>query len=77
MIEGSPAQNDLLGSAGEVVGIGDPQATAGACTSLLGDRETWLAAQAVGLARVQQFYAEDLMFSRYREIYSEAGGWPA
>ena len=77
MIEGAPDEGDALGSAGEVVGISDPMATASACTSLLTNRERWDAAQAVGLQRVQQFYSESLMFDRYKQIYAQAGGWPA
>ncbi len=75
MIDGAPDQGDELGSAGEVVGIGNPQATAEACVRLLTDQSYWTSAQEVGLQRVQQFYAEDLMFKKYREIYAEAGGW--
>ncbi len=72
MIDGSPDQGDELGSAGAVVGIGSPQATAQACVDLLANPERWKAAQKVGLARVEQFYSEELMFSRYRTIYEEA-----
>lgn len=76
MIDGAPEEGDDLGSAGAVVGIGSPQATASACVELLTNEQSWHAAQAVGLARVEQFYAEGLMFDRYRSIYAEAGGWP-
>lgn len=72
MIEGSSEQDKVLGLAGEVVSIADPQATAGAIMRLLGSPERWQKAQAVGLQRVQQYYSDQLMFERYRQLYRTA-----
>jgi len=60
-----------LGAAGRVVGIADPQAFAEAAIDLL-QPENWHAAQAAGIARVEKYYADHMMFDRYREVYDRA-----
>ena len=72
LIEGGSAEDRSLGRAGEVVAIADPQATARAVLELLRDSERWQRAQASGLARVNRYYGEDLMLTRYRDLYSAA-----
>lgn len=80
MIEGGSAEDRDLGSAGEVVAIADPQATARAILQLLRNPARWQAAQAVGLERVGRYYDEALMLERYRRLYRDAmegARWPA
>jgi glycosyltransferase involved in cell wall biosynthesis len=74
MIEGGTPEDRDLGRAGEVVAIADPQATSRAIIDLLRDPQRWQQAQASGLARVTQFYSEDLMLKRYRDLYHAAMG---
>ncbi|MFL9925604.1 GT4 family glycosyltransferase PelF [Herbaspirillum lusitanum] len=61
-----------LGAAGEVVGIAEPQALASAAVGLLTDPQRWHAAQAAGIARVERYYTQDMMFGAYRSLYHEA-----
>lgn len=72
LIEGLDAEDKALGSAGAVVSIADPQALADAALALLKDETRWHAASRAGIARVERYYTDDLMFGRYRSIYEEA-----
>lgn len=63
---------DPAHAAGRVVPIADPAATAAAILELLTDREAWESARAVGIARVDNQYSEQLMLERYEHLYSEA-----
>ncbi len=72
LIEGYSEADKGLGSAGTVVNIADPTATAKACIDLLTNKERWLQAQTSGLQRVTQFYTEQLMFDRYKDLYQQA-----
>jgi len=72
LIEGGSAEDRSLGRAGEVVAIADPQATARAVLDLLRNPDRWKAAQASGLARVNRYYGEYLMLTRYRDLYRAA-----
>lgn len=72
LIEGGPEEDRALGSAGATVAIADPQASARAILDLLGNPERWQQAQQSGLARVTNFYTEELMFQRYRDLYNDA-----
>lgn len=72
LIEGYSEDDKALGHAGATVSIADPIATATECVRLLTDEEAWKTAQQAGLARVQQFYTEDLMYERYRGLYDQA-----
>ena len=72
LIYGLDAADQALGAAGRVVGIADPQALADAALELLGDAARWHAAQAAGIARVETYYTDDMMFARYRAIYDRA-----
>jgi len=78
LIEGGDQDGDReLGSAGAVVGISDPTATANACLELFQNPDKWEAAQKAGLARVQNYYTETLMYDRYRKLYQDALQWQA
>ena len=72
LIEGGSEEDKALGSAGEVVPIADPDATARAALRLLTDSERWHDAQRIGLERVEMFYTHKMMFDKYRDVYSEA-----
>jgi glycosyltransferase involved in cell wall biosynthesis len=72
LIEGIEGDDRALGSAGAVVEIADPAATARAALDLLRDRDRWQAAQRAAIARVQRYYTEDTMLGRYRAIYEDA-----
>jgi glycosyltransferase involved in cell wall biosynthesis len=65
-------EDEALGAAGRVVGIADPQALADAALELLNDGAAWQAAQQAGIARVERYYSDALMFDRYRAVYDEA-----
>jgi hypothetical protein len=72
LIEGHGDEDRALGSAGAVVRIADPQALAEAALPLLTDPARWQAASRAGIARVERFYTQPLMFDRYRALYAEA-----
>lgn len=71
LVYGLDEADQALGAAGRVVGIADPQALAEAAMELL-ESENWYAAQAAGIARVEKYYADYMMFDRYREVYDKA-----
>lgn len=71
LVYGLGEEDRALGAAGRVVGIADPQAFAEAAIELL-QPENWHAAQAAGIARVEKYYADYMMFDRYREVYDKA-----
>lgn len=72
LIYGGSAEDQALGSAGAIVPIADPDATARAMLRLINNPKRWHAAQAVGLERVQRFYTQKMMFDAYRRIYTKA-----
>lgn len=72
LIEGLDADDRALGRAGAVVNIADPQALADAAVALLSDPAAWQAASAAGIARVERYYTDDLMFAHYRRVYENA-----
>ncbi|HEX5359506.1 MAG TPA: GT4 family glycosyltransferase PelF [Fluviicoccus sp.] len=72
LVEGLDGPDRQLGPAGRVVGIADPQALAEAVIALLDDEAAWREAQAAGIARVERYYTQDLMFAAYREVYGTA-----
>lgn len=72
LIHGLSEEDQALGAAGEVVGIAQPQALADAALKLLTDPQRWRAAQAAGIARVERYYTQDMMFGAYRQLYEEA-----
>ncbi len=72
LIHGLDEQDQALGSAGSVVRIADPEALALACIDLLSDNGRWTSAQQAGIARVERYYTQDMMFGYYRELYNTA-----
>ena len=72
LIEGIREDDRAIGASGFVVPIASPELTAQAAISLLGDEDRWRAAQAAGIARVERYYTQPLMFGAYRQIYQDA-----
>jgi glycosyltransferase involved in cell wall biosynthesis len=80
LIEGRDDTDRALGSAGEIVRISDPAATAQAVLNLLRSETAWKSAQKAGMARVERFYTDDVMLAQYRAMYqvhTEPSQWPA
>src|SRR5207245_743637 len=71
LLHGLGEEDKALGHAGEVVGIAEPEALARAAVALLSDTQRWHAAQAAGIARVERYYTQELMFSEYRSLYQK------
>ena len=72
IIEGGSADDRALGSAGAVVSIANPEATAEAAVALLADESRWKSAQQAGIQRVKTFYTQRSMLDSYRTTYREA-----
>ena len=72
LLYGLSDEDQALGAAGEVVGIAEPQALARAAVNLLQDTERWHAAQAAGIARVERYYTQEMMFADYRILYQKS-----
>jgi len=71
LVYGLSEEDRALGPSGRIIGIADPQAFADAAIDLL-QENNWLAAQAAGISRVEKYYADYMMFDRYREVYDRA-----
>jgi glycosyltransferase involved in cell wall biosynthesis len=71
LIFGAGPEDEAIGAAGDVVRIADPQGLADACVRLLGDRTRWEAASKAGIARVERFYTQPMMFDAYRALYRD------
>ena len=74
LIYGFGPEDEALGAAGRVVGIADPAALADAAVELIGKPEVWRATRAAGIARVERYYADSMMFGAYRQVYDKALG---
>ena len=61
-----------MGPSGATVNIADPQALADAAVALLADGEAWQAASRAGIARVERYYTDRMMFDRYQQVYDGA-----
>ena len=72
LIEGLEPEDRALGACGRVVGIANPAALADAALELLQSPEAWQAASAAGIARVERYYSDHLLFDRYRQVYDRA-----
>ena len=72
LVEGLDAADRALGVSGAIVNIADPQALADAALALLKDDAAWQAASLAGIARVERYYTDDMMFGRYRKVYTAA-----
>jgi glycosyltransferase involved in cell wall biosynthesis len=74
LVYGLAPEDVALGPSGDIVRIADAPALAHAAVNLLSDPARWRAAQAAGIARVERFYTQDLMFGQYRRLYRGALG---
>ena len=74
LLEGVGDEDRARGSAGILVDIASPEATARAAISLLRDPARWYAAQAAGIRRAEAAYGDERMLQRYRRIYETALG---
>jgi glycosyltransferase involved in cell wall biosynthesis len=72
LVDGLDDEDRALGSSGRVVRIADPEALADAALELLQSPASWRQASAAGIARVERYYRDDLMFQRYRAVYRTA-----
>ncbi|MBL9007044.1 MAG: GT4 family glycosyltransferase PelF [Myxococcales bacterium] len=72
IIYGATAEDRALGSAGAVVSIAHPDATAEAAVSLLQDPARWQEAQRAGIQRVERSYTQQDMLKSYRRTYHAA-----
>ena len=77
LIYGFGPEDEALGAAGRIVGIADPAALADAAVELIGNVDAWRAARAAGIARVERYYADSMMFGAYQKVYDRALGLPA
>jgi glycosyltransferase involved in cell wall biosynthesis len=73
IIEGNGPEDRLLGTAGAVVPIANPEATASAALALVNDGERWRAAQSAGIHRVERYYSQSKILAQYRQMYCDAG----
>jgi glycosyltransferase involved in cell wall biosynthesis len=74
LVFGLEPDDVALGPSGDIVRIADAPALAHAAVNLLSDPVRWKAAQAAGIARVERFYTQELMFGQYRALYRGALG---
>lgn len=72
MVEGNSDEDRALGSAGVVVPIADPEATAKAVVALLTDEDRWCLAQKAGAQRLERYYTQSRMLDSYKIIYDQA-----
>jgi len=72
LVEGLDDEDRALGPSGRVVPIADPQHLADAALELLKDPAAWQAASQSGIARVERYYTDTMMFDRYRRVYEDA-----
>jgi glycosyltransferase involved in cell wall biosynthesis len=72
IIEGNNEEDRALGSAGMVVSIADPDATARAVIAILTDENRWYQAQKSGIQRIERYYTQSRMLDSYSNIYNQA-----
>ena len=77
LVYGLPGEDAALGASGHIVRIADPEALAQAALALLGDEAQWHKASMAAIQRVEKYYAQDIMFARYRALYERNLQWPA
>ena len=77
LVYGLPGEDEALGPSGRVVRIADPQALAEASLELLCDPVLWSQTAVAGIARVEKYYAQHMMFGRYRALYDQGLAWQA
>lgn len=72
IIEGASAEDRAFGSAGAVISIANPGATAAGAVALLQNESRWRDAQQAGIRRVERFYTQRDMLTNYRALYLTA-----
>ncbi len=72
LIEGDREEDRAIGSSGRVVGMADPIAFSAACLELACDTGEWNKCSKAAVTRVEKYYADNLMFDSYKEIYEGA-----
>jgi len=75
LLHGLSDEDKALGKAGEVVRIADPTALAQAALALLTNEASWQAASEAGIARVEKYYTQQMMYERYRRLYHKGLTW--
>lgn len=73
LIEGVGEEDQALGQAGRVVGIGDPASSAAAMLELLENDDSWAQAQKAGLTRVERYYEKNDIWQQYQDLYKKHG----
>ncbi len=69
LVYGVSEEDVAIGAAGAVVPIANPGLFADAVVELLGNEDKWLAARKAAIERVERFYDDQDMISRYEQIY--------
>ncbi|MCY9879049.1 GT4 family glycosyltransferase PelF [Vibrio natriegens] len=72
IIEGTPGEDNWLGSAGKIIPIASPLEGAQAIIQILGDAQSWRITGDIGKERVTRYYNEQRMYNSYRTLYQEA-----
>lgn len=72
LIYGKNPEDQLLGTAGRLVNIADPDGIAHAAYELLDSESEWINAQQVGYQRVTTYYSMEGFIKNYRVLYEEA-----
>jgi len=73
LVEGRSGETPVLGPAGAIVPVGDPDALAAAIVRILADRELQEQLGDAGRLRVEQTYAEPEVIGAYRQLYQLLG----
>lgn len=69
LVFGTSDEDKALGASGAIVPISNPSLFADAALELLSDNDKWCAARDAAIKRVETFYDERDMITRYREVY--------
>ncbi len=77
LVYGLPGEDEAIGASGRIVRIADPEALAQASVELLSDPVVWKQVSEAGIARVEKYYAQHMLFDSYRALYDEGFAWQA
>lgn len=77
LVYGLAGEDEAIGPSGRIVRIADPDALAGASIELLSNPVAWEQASQAGVARVEKYYAQHMLFERYRALYEQGFAWQA
>jgi glycosyltransferase involved in cell wall biosynthesis len=77
LVFGLPGEDEAIGPSGRIVRIADPEALAQAALELLCDHDEWRRASQAAIKRVETYYAQHLLFDRYRALYDKNFQWQA